>query len=75
MVRTAAYEVQKNMSTFSYRRCDDRSGEILIQGHISDINHVKPATLSFILKILKILIQNSGVSIHLQINFTSKPAT
>ena len=44
---------------YSFRRCDDRSGEIFSQGDLSDINHVKPGTSSVILKILKILIQNN----------------
>jgi hypothetical protein len=68
-------KMQKKISIYSYRRCDDRSGEILIQVHISDNHHIKPATSSVILEILKILIQNPCDSIHLRINFTSKPAT
>jgi hypothetical protein len=44
----------KLMTIFSYsfRRCDDRIGEIFSQGDLSDINHVKPGTSSVILKIM-----------------------
>jgi hypothetical protein len=42
-------KMQNKLPSFSFRRCDDRSGEIFRQGHISNIHHIKPATLSVIL--------------------------